>query len=1371
MKNSLNLLAVLLLLIASPLKLKAQTIKKCVVDEIIQDAMQDPLIQLNRLRLEEYLQEHELPPAQDTGFVAGGPTYVIPVYIHNIYNPVNMDGYVSDAQIDSQMTALNREFARNNIGIKFCLINRHKGSTSWPSGKNGVTRDTSRVYTYHTRTVAEQQKLMSYSDVPSDSVLNIYIVSSVCYNPPSCATNLTLGYSSLPTIPDNFPLDGIVIRSNVFGCNNSGLLGSFHQGKILVHEVGHFLTLYHTFEFGCTPGDEVADTRPCSTAVYTCNDNELDCNGNLRMIHNHMDYPDDPCRYQFTPGQGTRMYKAVETFRKGMVAEETLIALQINCVTLSASSSFNASKSQICRNDTVTFNAVSINAATYNWTFSGGTPVTSTTIANPKVKFTAAGVYGATLTITYGPDTKTTSKPQLIYVTDCSQPIRAEYGTWFFGYFAGISFLSGVPVGISIPDGGNPNHMLAVEGSSTICNSKGKSLFYSEGNSVWNKTNTRIASGLNGGPNGTFAIQQALLVPAPGNGKRYYLFYVSDIPHAGSNLNNGLCYTLLDTSLNGGNGGVVGSVNQPAINGNPATTEHLMAIPHCNGQDYWIVVHGRGTDKLIAYRLTSSGLVDTVLSTSFQSTYIPNGPGVNNQGQIEVSPNGRRVAVTTGTHIYLYDFERNTGRFKLVTTLNHGAYNVSFSPNGRFLYTGGQLNSIRQYDLNKINDCSTAPVYTEYPSGHPGIISSIRPGPDSKIYVSSPQDRFISVINYPDSLNTVAKPNNFGFNSRSVPLLQPYQTTLASFPVNINCVKDIPSASFDVCVTNCGTARFKNNSCGGTSYSWQFGDGGTSSVENPTHIYTPRTQPYSVTFTITNGKGTTQAFKQITIYPPAKPSIAGDTTYCSADPMPIPYSVNGGALPGLTYKWTITGGNPTTAQGPLVNVTWNTTGTRTIKLKAINEYGCSDSIIRNVTMLQSPASSISPSPTASFCQGSVLTTLSGGAGESFQWQLNGSNIPGATGQSYVPAQSGSYRLIVTKNGCSKVSPETQVTLYPKPAVTITASPGPGCSQVLTASPSASYQWKKNLVAVAGATSSTYTATSNGVYSVVVSNGFGCTAQSANFSVFSLPNYKYGDLSITGNPVTWNTSNTGTPVLISGTLTVKTGATLTISGNLTLEFGPNGKIVVEKGGRLNLYNGCVLKGLTSCGNMWPGIEVYGFGGSACNCYNDHGRLVMNGGATIRDAHIGITLGKPCNTNNGKPCIEGDYRYGIIELTSASFINNGISIWMPFHHLFASSVINCTFQGGVLKDTLYNSTKAPAGMGYPNATFPNYGRSNPTGRSAVGIYANDSPRFFFYKSNSMDNMVDISGKGSQAFHAKGCHLFHAKGATYFTGRVPV
>jgi hypothetical protein len=126
MKNSLNLLAVLLLLIASPLKLKAQTIKKCVVDEIIQDAMQDPLIQLNRLRLEEYLQEHELPPAQDTGFVAGGPTYVIPVYIHNIYNPVNMDGYVSDAQIDSQMTALNREFARNNIGIKFCLINRHK---------------------------------------------------------------------------------------------------------------------------------------------------------------------------------------------------------------------------------------------------------------------------------------------------------------------------------------------------------------------------------------------------------------------------------------------------------------------------------------------------------------------------------------------------------------------------------------------------------------------------------------------------------------------------------------------------------------------------------------------------------------------------------------------------------------------------------------------------------------------------------------------------------------------------------------------------------------------------------------------------------------------------------------------------------------------------------------------------------------------------------------------------------------------------------------------------------------------------------------------------------------------------------------------
>lgn len=232
----------------------------------------------------------------DTGDGGGGdPEPIgadISVYVHVITNDSG-NGGATQAMIDAQMAVLNAAYADTGYTFTVAGIDTTANSSWFSAGP-----DTSAEF-----------QMKSALRVGSADDLNVYL------------TNPSGGYLGWATFPDWYagsPADdGVVILT---GSMPGGSASPYNEGDTLVHEAGHWLGLFHTFQDGCRKkgGDEVSDTPSESSAAYGCPVGRDTCRGGgVDPITNYMDYTDDSCMFEFTPGQDVRMDAAWLTFRDG----------------------------------------------------------------------------------------------------------------------------------------------------------------------------------------------------------------------------------------------------------------------------------------------------------------------------------------------------------------------------------------------------------------------------------------------------------------------------------------------------------------------------------------------------------------------------------------------------------------------------------------------------------------------------------------------------------------------------------------------------------------------------------------------------------------------------------------------------------------------------------------------------------------------------------------------------------------------------------------------------------------------------------------------------------------------------------------------
>lgn len=417
--------------------------EECLSSVLHKKLMTNNLVYANNFAKNESILKQTIAQIKSGNKSINNTTYRIPIVVHVIHlgEAVGSGTNISDAQIYSAMRTLNDAYRKKagspfdangvDTQIEFCLAQKDPLGNS----TTGIIRvDGSSTSDYATEGVTSsgtnnETMIKALSKWDNTKYYNVWIVSEIDGNDGGAGTQ---GYAYYPGAPAS--LDGTIILYNSFGYDPTGTLGynlkSYTNYNItFIHEMGHALNLYHTFEGDGTgsacpsnsncaiDGDEICDIPPHKRSTSTClADNTVNpCQSGSTAAdyqHNYMDYSSDDCQNMFSADQSTRMNAALTSGPRASLVTPTNLT---NCGCDIPVVLFSASPTNPCPGMPVQFTDESLNFPTsWSWTLTGGSPASANT-ETPTSTYNTAGAYNVTLQVTTaGAVTKTVTKSAYI---------------------------------------------------------------------------------------------------------------------------------------------------------------------------------------------------------------------------------------------------------------------------------------------------------------------------------------------------------------------------------------------------------------------------------------------------------------------------------------------------------------------------------------------------------------------------------------------------------------------------------------------------------------------------------------------------------------------------------------------------------------------------------------------------------------------------------------------------------------------------------------------------------------------------------------------------------------------------------------------
>ncbi len=308
----------------------------------------------------------------------------IPIVFHILHLPedeINEGTNLPQAQITSQLNVLNDAFknlALSNgqiLSINFCpVVVNNENQLTFDVGINRIPIQNDWIYYHNDEPTILWNSSLNATENTQVTVKNT-IKNEVLWNT-DCYLNVIvsglpikhiedgvhtsgyIGVSSFPYMTDIEGLDMAYLPANpdaydiwrfekiylqpcigishkALGSDSDGdfdLLENKNKGKLMVHEVGHFLGLRHIWGDGNCDADDFCNDTPRAASPNlvcainnSCNDIDYGESSDPNDLYqNYMDYSPDNCKEVFTSCQADRMYAALNSAPKLLAVKTSM---------------------------------------------------------------------------------------------------------------------------------------------------------------------------------------------------------------------------------------------------------------------------------------------------------------------------------------------------------------------------------------------------------------------------------------------------------------------------------------------------------------------------------------------------------------------------------------------------------------------------------------------------------------------------------------------------------------------------------------------------------------------------------------------------------------------------------------------------------------------------------------------------------------------------------------------------------------------------------------------------------------------------------------------------------------------------------------